>query len=132
MFGTGVIFTSGIIPKINAGEIENKGLELVVGYEKINRNFGVNIKLNGAFNRNKVIYMSEVLLPEDFAYRLRSTGYRLVQLFGYVTDGFFNTQKAIHDWYDQYGIRAAPTLGYLTIKDMIREGESGRAAEEER
>src|SRR3546814_20443928 len=34
MFGTGGVNTSGIIPKINAGEIENKGFELVGGYQK--------------------------------------------------------------------------------------------------
>jgi len=123
MFGTGGVFTSGIIPKINAGEIENKGFELVLGYQKsFNRNVRLDVRLNGAFNRNKILYMSEVFLPEDFAYRLRNTGYRMGQPFGYVTAGFFNSQQEIDDWYDQTGIGAAPKLGDLKYKDLNGDG----------
>ena len=123
MFGTGGVHTSGIIPKINAGEIENKGFELVLGYQKaFRRSFRMDIKLNGAFNRNKILYLSEVLLPEDFAYRLRSTGYRMGQPFGYITAGYFDSQQEIDDWYDQSGIGAAPKLGDLKYRDMNGDG----------
>src|SRR5690606_17819200 len=77
MFGTGGVAVSGIIPKVNAGKIENRGFELVGGYQKIfNLDTRLDIKINGAFNRNKIAYLSEVLLPEDYAFRLRNTGYR--------------------------------------------------------
>jgi TonB-linked SusC/RagA family outer membrane protein len=123
VFGTGGVFTSGIIPKINAGEIENRGFELTLGYQKnIRRDFRVDVRLNGAFNRNKVLNVSEVLLPENYAYRLRSTGYRLGQPFGYETAGFFNTQKDIDDWYDQSGIGSAPKVGDLKYKDKNGDG----------
>ncbi len=123
MFGTGGVSTSGIIPKINAGEIENKGFELVLGYRKsFSRNCRMDVRLNGAFNRNKILYMSEVLLPEEFAYRLRNTGYRMGQPFGYVTAGFFNSQQEIDDWYDQTGIGAAPQLGDLKYRDLNGDG----------
>ena len=123
MFGTGGVNSSGIIPKINAGEIENKGFELVLGYQKnITRDLRMDIRLNGAFSRNKIIYMSEVLLPEGYAHRLRSTGYRLGQPFGYETAGFFNSQKEIEDWYDQSGIGSAPKVGDLKYRDMNGDG----------
>ncbi len=123
MFGTGGVFSSGIIPKINAGEIENKGFEIVLGYQKnISKDLRMDVRLNGAFSRNKVLYMSEVLLPESYAYRLRSTGYRLGQNFGYETAGFFNSEKEIEDWYDQTGIGTAPKLGDLKYRDMNGDG----------
>ncbi len=123
LFGTGGVFNSGIIPKINAGVIENRGFELTAGYQKsFNRDFRMDLRINGAFNRNKVIYMSEVLLPEEYAYRLRSTGFRLGQPFGYETAGFFNTEKEIEDWYDQTGIGAAPKVGDLKYKDANGDG----------
>ena len=123
MFGTGGVFSSGIIPKINAGEIENKGFEIVLGYQKnISKDLRMDVRLNGAFNRNKVLYMSEVLLPEGYAYRQRSTGYRLGQPFGYETAGFFNSEKEIEDWYDQKGIGTAPKLGDLKYRDMNGDG----------
>ncbi|PZR28362.1 MAG: TonB-dependent receptor [Citrobacter freundii] len=123
MFGTGGVFSSGIIPKINAGQIENKGFEIVTGYAK-NLGGGVrlDVRLNGAYNRNKVLYLSEVLLPEDYAYRLRSTGYRLGQPFGYKTAGFFNSERDILDWYDQTAIGPAPKPGDLKYRDMNGDG----------
>ncbi len=123
MFGTGGVHVSGIIPQINAGEIENKGFEVTLGYQKqFNSHFRIDAQLNAAFNRNKVIYLSEVLLPEDYAYRLRSTGFRLGQMFGYETAGFFNTEQELVDWYDQSGIGAAPQLGNLKYRDKNGDG----------
>ena len=123
MFGTGGVYNSGIIPKINAGEIENKGFELMGGYQKtFRKDFHVDVRLNGAYNRNKVLFLSEVLLPEGYAHRLRSTGYRLGQPFGYATSGFFNSQKDIDDWYDQSGIGSIPKVGDLKYKDANGDG----------
>ncbi|RYY58560.1 MAG: TonB-dependent receptor [Chitinophagaceae bacterium] len=123
MFGTGGVYNSGIIPKINAGEIENKGFELVAGYQKtLSRDVRFDVRVNGAYNRNKVLYLSEVLLPEGYAYRQRATGYRLGQPFGYKTAGFFNSEKEIMDWYDQSGIGATPKLGDLKYQDMNGDG----------
>lgn len=123
VFGTGGVHVSGIIPKINAGVIENKGFELTGSYQKsFARETRLDIKANAAFNRNKVVYLSEVLLPEDYAYRLRSTGYRLGQSFGYETAGFFNTEQDLLDWYDQSGVGASPKLGDLKYKDQNGDG----------
>ncbi len=123
VFGTGGVHVSGIIPKINAGVIENKGFELTGSYQKsFGRETRLDIKANAAFNRNKVVYLSEVLLPEDYAYRLRSTGYRLGQSFGYETAGFFNTEQDLLDWYDQSGVGATPKLGDLKYKDQNGDG----------
>jgi len=123
VFGTGGVYVSGIIPRINAGIIENRGFEVSAGYQKnIRPDFRLDIRLNSAFNRNKVLYMSEVLLPESYAYRLRSTGFRLGQPFGYKTAGFFNTEQEIKDWYDQSGIGATPKLGDLKYRDMNGDG----------
>ena len=123
MFGTGGVFNSGIIPKINAGEIENKGFEVMLGYQKsFNRDLRLDFRVNGAYNQNKVLYMSEVMLPEEYAYRLRSTGFRLGQPFGYKTAGFFNSQKEIENWYDQSGIGSIPKVGDLRYRDMNGDG----------
>lgn len=123
LFGTGGVHVSGIIPKVNAGIIENKGFELSGSYQKsFNKDFRVDIRVNGAFNRNKVIYLSEVLLPESYAYRLRSTGLRLGQRFGYETAGFFNSEEEILDWYDQSGVGASPKPGDLKYKDQNGDG----------
>src|SRR3546814_845022 len=123
MFGTGGVNTSGIIPKINAGEIENKGFELVGGYQKsFNEDTRLDIRVNGAFNTNQVLYLSEVLLPEDYAYRRRMTGFPLGQQCGYNTAGFFNSEEEIAMWYDQSGVGAVPKKGDLKYLDMNGDG----------
>lgn len=123
VFGTGGVSVSGIIPKINAGVIENKGFELTATYQKMfKRDVSLNLRVNTAFNRNQVIHLSEVLLPEDYAYRLRSTGFRLGQNFGYETAGFFNSEQDILDWYDQTAMGAPPKPGDLKYRDQNGDG----------
>ena len=53
---------------------------------------------------------------------MRSTGYPIGQPFGYATDGFFNSQKEIDDWYDQSGIGSLPKVGDLKYKDINGDG----------
>lgn len=123
VFGTGGVYVSGIIPKINAGIIDNRGFELTATYQnQFTRDSYLDIRVNGAFNRNEIINLSEVLLPEDYAYRLRSTGFRLGQHFGYETAGFFNTEQDLIDWYDQSELGANPKLGDLKYKDQNGDG----------
>ena len=123
VFGTGGVGASGIIPKINAGVIDNKGMEITASFQKnLNKDFRVDCRANAAFNRNKIIYMSEVLLPEDYACRLRRTGYRLGEPFGYEVAGYFNTEQEILDWYDQTALGSKPKLGDLKYKDKNGDG----------
>lgn len=123
VFGTGGVWNSGILPKINAGIIENKGFELTGSYSKIfNEDMRMDLRLNAAFNRNNVLYMSEVMLGEDYACRYRSTGFRLGQHFGYETAGFFNSEEDILNWYDQSAIGSTPKPGDLKYVDKTGDG----------
>ena len=123
VFGTGGVYVSGILPKVNAGQIENKGFETSLSYSKVfSRDFRLDARGNVAFNRNKILYLSEVLLPEDYAVRLRSTGFRMGQNFGYETAGFFNSEQDILDWYDQSGTGANPKPGDLKYVDHTGDG----------
>ncbi|WP_353124455.1 SusC/RagA family TonB-linked outer membrane protein [Parapedobacter pyrenivorans] len=123
MFGTGGVFVSGILPRVNAGKIENRGFELVGGYQKsFNADTRLDVRVNGAFNRNKVLYLSEVTLPDEYAYNLRSTGYPLGQQWGYKTAGFFNSQAEIDNWYDQSPVGANPKVGDLKYMDINGDG----------
>lgn len=123
MFGTGGVDVSGMIPKINAGVIENAGFEISTTFQKqFTRDMRLDVRLNTAFNRNRVLDTREVLLPEDYACRLRSTGYRLGQPFGYEVAGFFNSEQDIVDWFDQSGLGAQPKVGDLKYRDQNGDG----------
>ncbi len=126
IFGTGAVEGNGQIslPPVNAGRVNNRGFEATLGFQKsIDKDWRLQITANAAFNRNKVLSLGEVLLPEDYAVRLRSTGFRLDQPFGYKTAGFFNTQDEITKWYDQTALGAAPKLGDLKYVDQNGDGK---------
>lgn len=126
IFGTGAVEGDGQItlPPLNAGRIENRGFEATLGFQKsIGSDWQLQVTANGAFNRNKVLYLGEVLLPEDYAVRLRSTGFRLDQPFGYKTAGFFNSQDDIDKWYDQTPLGASPRPGDLKYVDENGDGK---------
>ena len=123
VFGTGDTGSAGILPKINSGEVENKGFELVAGYQKsFTRDLRLDLRLNTAFNRNKILNTNEVELPEEYAYRTRETGFRMGQMWGYETAGFFNTAQEINEWYDQTALGPQPQLGDLKYKDQNGDG----------
>jgi TonB-linked SusC/RagA family outer membrane protein len=115
--------SNSILPNVNFGEMENKGFELVAGYQKA---FAPDLRLdlmaNVAYSRNTILNTREVLLPEEYAVRLRSTGFRYAQNFGYETAGFFNTEQELIDWYDQTPLGVAPKLGDLKYKDQNGDG----------
>jgi TonB-linked SusC/RagA family outer membrane protein len=122
MFGS-LSHSSSILPRINAGEMENKGFELMGGYQKqFAPDFRVDFMANVAYSRNKILDAREVLYPKDYAYRLRSTGFRYAQNWGYETAGFFNTEQELLDWYDQTTLGVAPQLGDLKYKDQNGDG----------
>ena len=60
-------FTGLTLPDENIGKSENKGLELMLGYrDNINKDFSYSVSGNFTYARNKVIYMDEAPLAEEY------------------------------------------------------------------
>lgn len=84
------------IPPANIGVINNKGFEAELTYKKaFNKDFSVLGKVNVNYAKNKQLFADEVLLPDDYAYTYRQTGYTIGQRFGYITDGYFTSQADV-------------------------------------
>jgi TonB-linked SusC/RagA family outer membrane protein len=84
------------LPPVGIGIIENKGFEVQLLYKKFfSRDFSLMASTNVNFARNKQLFADEPLLPEGYAHRYRQTGYRIGQPFGYIVDGYFNSQAEI-------------------------------------
>jgi TonB-linked SusC/RagA family outer membrane protein len=123
VFGNGSVNDGGILPRINFGEMENRGFEIVGGYQKsFTKDLRLELQGSVAFARNKVLNANEVLLPEEYAYRLRSTGYRYGQLFMQEAAGYFNSEQEILDWYDQSALGGTPHVGDLKYVDHNGDG----------
>lgn len=102
---------SGTLAPVNLGVVRNRGFELQVDYNKsFNRNWSVLTKLNFNMARNKVLFADEVALGNEYAYRLRQTGYRIGQYFGYkLRGGVYTSYEEIeHEGLNYVGFTPRP------------------------
>lgn len=117
----------GNIPRVNIGEVDNKGFEVELTYRKtLNKDFSFLVKGNYAYNKNTVIYADEVQYGEDYAYRNRVTGFSIGQQFGYKIDysngnGYINTQEEL-DNLPKYEVGGTPRLGDFKYVDVNEDG----------
>jgi TonB-linked SusC/RagA family outer membrane protein len=88
----------GALPPVNIGVVKNKGFEVELNYKKAFTNdFSIMSRTNVAFARNKQVFADEPLLPDQYAFQYRQTGYRIGQVFGYHVDRFFTSEEDIQN-----------------------------------
>jgi hypothetical protein len=109
------------------GEIQNKGYEIELGYNKqVNKDLFINIKGQLSYNRNKQLKMDEVPRDETYAYRYRSTGYPLGQNWGYLIDwdqdGGYWTEETLADPNKVTYDFGTPGPGDFVYKDLNNDG----------
>lgn len=113
----------GNYPLINNGKMTNQGFEIAASYEKdINADWSVRAGGSFSYNRNKVIDVREAPYAEDYAYRKRTEGYPVGQIWGYKVDysngnGMFNFQEEL----DASGLTysfGTPRVGDLIYQDL--------------
>ncbi|WP_242130981.1 SusC/RagA family TonB-linked outer membrane protein [Aestuariivivens marinum] len=95
---------TGAAPVVNAGVVENTGIEFAIGYsDTIGEDFKFNINYNVTGLKNEVVSVSgegEYLEGGDFgisqpAIARMEAGYPLGYFVGYKTDGVFQTQDEV-------------------------------------
>ena len=95
---------TGASPIVNAGVVENTGMEFAIGYsDNINDNFKFNIKYNVTAIKNEVVSVSgegEFLEGGSFgisqpAISRMEAGFPMGYFIGYQTDGIFQNQSEI-------------------------------------
>lgn len=107
-------------PFINAGNIRNSGIELLLSY----RNNGIskfkyNVDLTFTAIKNKVERVGEDGKSEIIgSYSRISPGQSIGAFYGYVADGLFRTDKEVTDHANQAG----KGLGRIRYKDINNDG----------
>ena len=91
-----------VVPYINTGKVQNKGIEISVLSKNVVGRFTWNTNLNISFNKNKVVALyqnapmyigSGIGLNGTLA--TNTVGYPVNSFYGYVMDGIFQTQKEV-------------------------------------
>ena len=116
----------------NVGSVENKGFELAINGLIIDDNdYKWNSSLNFSLNRNKVLSLAE----QDFynigpysgvmsdAPGVVMVGKPLGSFYGYVYDGIFEDNSALHNDKTLYPYLNDSYEGYVKLKDINGEGK---------
>lgn len=111
----------GNYPKTNVGKFENHGVDLSLGFTKqINKDWRVFAYGTFTWADNKVIDVAEAIKDEGYVYRHRTEGFPVGTQFGYVTDGYYNTQEEL-DAAPEHSF-GTPRLGDLKYVDLNEDG----------
>jgi TonB-linked SusC/RagA family outer membrane protein len=120
------------VPYINAGKIQNKGIELVINTKNIQKEkFSWNSDFVFSINRNKVIDLNGDAplitggLGLNYNVSRIQEGYPINVFYGFVQDGIFQTQAAV----DNHAVQVQGTstsnstsAGDVRFKDLNNDG----------
>lgn len=102
-------------PYVNAGKVENKGFELLLGYHLRRQNFTFDIITNASFIENKVLDLAHTD-PIVSGFSFMKVGYPINSFYGYEAEGIFQTQQQVDEHAKQTGGTIAP--GDIMYKDQ--------------
>lgn len=119
------------VPSINAGNMENKGLELTVSTRNLTGNLKWNTDFNVSYNQNKVVSINDTIpmatgsigLNANLA--LLKAGLPVNEFYGFVTDGIFQTPEEVYNHASQVpGNNPATSTapGDIRFKDLNNDG----------
>lgn len=103
-------------PFQNAGEVLNKGYDLMVNYRNKVGELNYSIMVNYSDVRNEIIDMKGI---ENTGLTVNREGYPIGSFFGYVDQGLFQSQEEVDNHADQFG-NIAP--GDIKYKDIDGDG----------
>ena len=109
----------------NVGKVTNRGVELAINWRDVVGNVSYHIGGNFAYNKNRIKSMGAVLeqisTSESYSSIMRR-GEAMNSLYGYVSNGFFNTQEEIDNYCASYNIGYTPKPGDLRYVDVNKDG----------
>jgi len=109
---------SSLLPPVNAGEVENKGYEFSLIYNKGNSDLRYSFGINGGYARNKVIFMDEIPGAPDYQ---RMEGKPIGAYLVYESDGIFLDQADI----EANNLDYSAVTGQLIPGDMKFKDQNG-------
>ena len=114
----GTVGTNRNGPPINAGSVRNSGFEFVLNHENHIGNVHYNISLNGAYNKSKILTLTDAFSPYSTNYRV---GDELGVIYGYKSGGIFKTADQAASYLSKtvtQGLSSETTAGDIIYKDL--------------
>ena len=108
-------------PVINAGSVLNKGVELAAGYHLRQHNFSFDVEGNISFITNKITDLAGSG-PFPNGSTIKGVGLPINSLFGWVSEGLFQSQAEIDKHASQAGMGGPVAPGDIKYKDVNGDG----------
>jgi TonB-linked SusC/RagA family outer membrane protein len=97
-------YSDVVVPSINAGKAQNKGIELTINTQNVKGILEWNTNFNISYNRNKVVslnsgtplYTGSIGLNQNL--QIQSPGHPVNSFYGFVTNGIFQTQSEVEKY----------------------------------
>ncbi|MDX1326395.1 MAG: TonB-dependent receptor [Arenibacter sp.] len=118
----GTVGTGRSGPAINAGNVQNRGLELILSHNKtLSNGLSYGVSLNGTYNNNEITELTDAFSKFDTNYRV---GDALGTVYGYVADGILSTQVEVDEYKAAItsGISPNTTMGDIRYVDHNDDG----------
>jgi TonB-linked SusC/RagA family outer membrane protein len=125
-------YSDVIVPYINTGKVQNKGLEIAISTKNLTGPLKWNTDLNVSFNKNKVVALYDKTplyigsgLGLNGTLAIQKPGYPIGAFYGYVMQGIFQNQQEVDQAAvqvpgdDPYNRTAA---GDVRFKDLNNDG----------
>jgi len=124
-------YSDVVVPYINAGKMENKGIEFTVDSRNLTGDFVWNTSFNVSYNRNTVksindtVPMASGSIGLNYNLALIQAGHPINEFYGFVTEGIFQTQEEV----DNHAVQVMgndpynrTSAGDIRFKDMNNDG----------
>ncbi|MCG2615108.1 TonB-dependent receptor [Terrimonas sp. NA20] len=122
-----------VVPSINLGKVQNRGVELTISSQNTKGAFVWNTSVNVAYNQNRILKLNDTIPMYTGSIGLNQNlsiqhpgGYPINTFYGFVTNGVFQTQKEVDDYAVQVPgsdpfNRTSP--GDLRFRDLNNDGK---------
>jgi TonB-linked SusC/RagA family outer membrane protein len=104
-------------PVINAGEVQNKGIELTAGYHLRRGDFSFDISGNFSYIKNEITNLNGSG-PVPNGSTVQAVGLPINSLYGWVSEGLFQSQADIDKHASQAGMGGPVAPGDIKYKDL--------------
>lgn len=119
----GTVGTNRNGPAINAGKVQNTGVELSLSHRNsISKDFSYGISVNGSYNKNEILDLTEEFSEYSTDYRV---GDPLGAVYGYVADGILSSETELQEYKGSItsGVDPNTSLGDIKYMDVNGDGK---------
>ena len=119
------------VPSINAGQMENKGIELTVNTKNLTGDLKWNTMFNVSYNVNKVVSINDTVpmssgsIGLNYNLALIKAGLPINEFYGFVTDGIFQNPSEVENHAIQVlgnDPNNRTSAGDIRFKDLNNDG----------